>query len=96
MCLTVLRELADSTAEFLCFISERLWEIRGSPERLYKDKYIPISKREDLGNYRPMSLKSVPKQIMKQALMEVVSIIVKDKVIGKSQHGFTSGKCVTN
>lgn len=95
MCLRVLRELADSTAEFLCFISERLWEIRGSPERLYKDKYIPISKR-DLGNYRPMSLKSVPKQIMKQALMEVVSMIVKDKVIGKSQHGFTSGKRLTN
>lgn len=96
MDLRVLRELTDSTAKSL-FHLWKVMEIRASPEWLEKHKYIPVTRRENLGNNRPVSLKSVPEHIMKRALMEAVAMITKDnKVIGKSQHGFTSGKSLTN
>lgn len=96
MYLRMLRQLTDSTAKSL-FHLWKVMEIRASPEWLEKHKYIPVSQREDLGNNRPVSFKSVPEHIMKRALMEAVAMNMKDnKVIGKSQHGFTSGKCLTN
>lgn len=95
MDLRVLRELTDSTAKSL-FHLWKVMEIRTRPEWLEKHKYIPVTQREDLGNNRPVSLKSVPEHIMKRALTEAVAMNTKDKVIGKSQHGFTSGKCLIN
>jgi len=59
----VLRELADVFAEPLSIIFERLWRTREVPENWRKANVTPIfkkGKKEDPGNYRPVSLTSIP------------------------------------
>ncbi|GAB0178743.1 mitochondrial enolase superfamily member 1 [Grus japonensis] len=55
-------------------------------------------KKEDSGNYRPVSLTSIPEKVMEQIILGVISKPVEEKkVMGSGQHGFTKGKsCLTN
>ncbi|GAB0203674.1 mitochondrial enolase superfamily member 1 [Grus japonensis] len=97
----VLRELADVIAKPLSIIFERSWRTRDMPEDWRKASVTPVfkkGKKEDLGNYRPVSLTSTPGKMMEQLIQGIINKHVEEKeVIGSGQHGFTKGKsCLTN
>ena len=71
------------------------------PEDWRKANVTPVfkkGKKDDPGNYRPVSLTSIPGKVLEQHILEVFSKQVEEKkVIRSSQHGFTKGKsCLTN
>uniref|UniRef100_A0A8B9ZSV0 Reverse transcriptase domain-containing protein n=1 Tax=Anas zonorhyncha TaxID=75864 RepID=A0A8B9ZSV0_9AVES len=98
----VLWELAKVIAELLSIIFERS---RRTEEQLPEDWRIasvtPVSKKgrkEDLGNYRPASLTSVPGKVLEQLVLDAIfKQLEEKKVMRSSQHGFIKGKsCSTN
>ncbi|CAM4590592.1 unnamed protein product, partial [Lepidochelys olivacea] len=97
----VLKELADVIAEPLAIIFENSWRSGEVPDDWKKANVVPIFKKgkeEDPGNYRPVSLTSIPGKIMEQVLKEsILKHLEERKVIRNNQHGFTKGKsCLTN
>ncbi|CAM5099596.1 unnamed protein product [Natator depressus] len=97
----VLKELVDVIAEPLAIIFENSWRSGEVQDDWKKANVVPIfkkGKKQDPGNYRPVSLTSVPGKIMEQVLKEsILKHLEERKVIRNSQHGFTKGKlCLTN
>jgi len=97
----VLRELADAIVEPLSVIFERSWRTGEVPEDWRKASVTPNfkkGKKEDPGNYRPVSLISIPCKVMEQHILEaIIKQVEEKKVIRSSQHRFTKGKsCLTN
>ena len=72
----VLRELADVIAEPLSIILERSVRTAEMLEDWRNAIVTPVfknSKKEDSGNYRPVSLTSIPGKVMKQLILNVIS-----------------------
>lgn len=82
-------------------VSESSWRLGKVPEDWERANVTPVfkkGKKEDPGNYRPVSLNSIPGVAMKQLILEAISKYPGDKKsIRNSPHGFTKAKSwVTN
>ncbi|KAK4826732.1 hypothetical protein QYF61_010985 [Mycteria americana] len=66
-----------------------------------KANVVPIfkkGKKEDLGNYKPVTVTLILAKVGEQLILETISMLMNDtKIIRSSEHGFIKGKsCLTN
>ncbi|PKU44059.1 rna-directed dna polymerase from mobile element jockey-like [Limosa lapponica baueri] len=97
----VLRELAREVTKPLSIIYQQSWSTGEVPDDWRVANVTPIYKKgrkEDPGNYRPISLTSVPGKIMERIILNELSRQGQDSQgIRASQHGFMKGRsCLTN
>ncbi|KAK4833053.1 hypothetical protein QYF61_027555, partial [Mycteria americana] len=97
----VLRELAEVLIKLLSIIYQQSWLTGEVPVDWKLTNVTPIyknSQKEDSGNYRPVSLTSVPEKVMERIILSTITWHVQDnQVIGSSQHGLMKGRsCLTH
>ncbi|KAK4832645.1 hypothetical protein QYF61_024673 [Mycteria americana] len=92
----VLKELVDVTAGRLSTIYQGAWEPGEVPDDWKLGNVIPVYNkgvREDRGNYRPVSLTSVPGKITEKIILGTIERHLKNNaIIRHSQQGFTKEK----
>ena len=97
----VIKELAEELSEPLSIIFEKSWRTGEVPDDWRRANVVPIfkkGKKEEPGNYRPVSLTSIPGKIFEQIIKKsVCKHLENNAVITRSQHGFVKNKsCQTN
>jgi len=97
----VLRELVEELAKTLSIIYQQAWLTEEVPDDWRIASVTPIYKKvrkEDPGNYRPVSLISVPDKIMERFTLSALTWHVKDnQEIRPSKHGLMKGRsCLAN
>ncbi|KAK4828588.1 hypothetical protein QYF61_000040 [Mycteria americana] len=97
----VLKELAEVLTKPLSIIYQQSWLTGEVPADWTLANVTPIFKKgrkEDPGNYRPVSLTSVPGKLMEQIILSAITRHVgNNQGIKPSQHGFRKGRsCLTN
>ncbi|KAK4812550.1 hypothetical protein QYF61_008895 [Mycteria americana] len=97
----VLKDLAEELTKPLSIIYQQSWLTGEVPADWRLANVTPIFKKgrkEDPGNYRPVSLTSVPGKLMEQIILSAITRHVENNQgIKPSQHGFRKGRsCLTN
>ncbi|KAK4830258.1 hypothetical protein QYF61_009351 [Mycteria americana] len=97
----VLRKLVEVLTKPLSILYQQSWLIGEVSVDWRLANVTPIYRKglkEDLGNYRPVSLTSVPGKIMEHIILSAITQHVQDNQgIRPSQHGFRKGRsCLTN
>ncbi|KFP34547.1 RNA-directed DNA polymerase from mobile element jockey, partial [Colius striatus] len=80
----VLRELADVVVKPLSVIFEQSWRTAEVPEDWRKANVTPVfkkGKKDDPGNYRLVSLTSIPGKVMEQLILKVITEYMKEKMV---------------
>ncbi|KAJ7405403.1 RNA-directed DNA polymerase from mobile element jockey-like protein [Pitangus sulphuratus] len=96
-----MRELLEELTKLLSIIYQQSWLTGEVPGNWKLANVTPIyrkSWKEDLGNYTPVSLTSVPGKVMEQIILSANTQHLQDgQGIRPSQHGFRRGRsCLTN
>ncbi|KAK4814767.1 hypothetical protein QYF61_026744 [Mycteria americana] len=97
----VLKELAEVLTKPLSIIYQQSWltgEVRADWRLANVTLIFKKGQKEDPGNYRPVSLTSVPGKLMEQIILSAITQHVENNQgIKPSQHGFRKGRsCLTN
>ncbi|KAK4825598.1 hypothetical protein QYF61_000687 [Mycteria americana] len=97
--LRVLKELAEVLTKPFSVIYQQSWLTGEVPVYWRLANVSPIYKKgrkEDLGNYRPVSLTSVPGKLMEQIILSAITE-EDNQEMKASQHGFRKSRsCLTN
>ncbi|KAF1468861.1 hypothetical protein FQV17_0013719, partial [Megadyptes antipodes antipodes] len=98
----VLRELAEELAKPLSIIYQQSWLTGEVPDDWRLASVTPIyrkGRKEDPGNYRPVSLTSVPGKVMERFILRALTRHERDNqgIRPSQHHGFMRGRsCLTN